>query len=339
METALKQRLVGASVIIALAVIFIPMLFDDSPDNKQPISIDIPQEPDDLKHQVISLENKKTSTNSSTSSAQSPKIEQQNSSLPATIETTETIVDISQNKHDEPDELEVTEHVAQEPAKESAIKPAQNPTKEPIKKAQKETQPAKKVINPKKKPKQKPKIAPKIEGESIYRIKLGAFSQNKNAQKLKAQIIQKGLEAHIEKDEKSNLYKVYSRQYTTLAAAENLNKKIQKLDLKLGKTTVEKISKTENTNIQAQLDTGWIVQIGIFSSKSNALKLRDKIRKKGFISFVDEILNAKNQLNYRVRIGPYATREEADSKKSAIFKAMQLKGLLKPHEKNKVVTK
>ncbi len=46
MDVALKQRLVGASVLVALGVIFIPMLLDGSPGGTRETTIDIPQPPD-----------------------------------------------------------------------------------------------------------------------------------------------------------------------------------------------------------------------------------------------------------------------------------------------------
>ncbi|HEX2237727.1 MAG TPA: hypothetical protein VHJ19_05075, partial [Gammaproteobacteria bacterium] len=47
METSLKQRLIGAAVIVALAVIFIPMLFDNA-ERKKPATLDmsVPPEPE-----------------------------------------------------------------------------------------------------------------------------------------------------------------------------------------------------------------------------------------------------------------------------------------------------
>ncbi len=46
METTLKQRLIGAAVIIALAVIFVPMILDGSGQRKSvAINIDVPPEP------------------------------------------------------------------------------------------------------------------------------------------------------------------------------------------------------------------------------------------------------------------------------------------------------
>ncbi len=46
METTLKQRLIGAAVIIALAVIFVPMILDGSGQRESvAINIDVPPEP------------------------------------------------------------------------------------------------------------------------------------------------------------------------------------------------------------------------------------------------------------------------------------------------------
>lgn len=48
METSLKQRLIGAALLIALAVIFIPMLFDGAEREEQPVTLDmdVPPKPE-----------------------------------------------------------------------------------------------------------------------------------------------------------------------------------------------------------------------------------------------------------------------------------------------------
>ena len=49
MERSLKERLVGAAVLVILAVIFIPMLFNDTPGNEPVITeSNIPPKPDDI---------------------------------------------------------------------------------------------------------------------------------------------------------------------------------------------------------------------------------------------------------------------------------------------------
>lgn len=49
MERSLKERLVGAAVLVILAVIFIPMLFDDTQETEPVITAtNIPPKPDDM---------------------------------------------------------------------------------------------------------------------------------------------------------------------------------------------------------------------------------------------------------------------------------------------------
>lgn len=56
MDEQLKQRLIGASIIVAFAVIFVPMLFDKKPDEPSSAAIaEIPPMPKDLEEQPIEL--------------------------------------------------------------------------------------------------------------------------------------------------------------------------------------------------------------------------------------------------------------------------------------------
>ena len=47
----------------------------------------------------------------------------------------------------------------------------------------------------------------------------------------------------------------------------------------------------------------WIVQVGSFSSERNALVLRDKLRKDGFVTQVEKA-RGEGKTHYRVRVGP-----------------------------------
>ena len=324
-ELALKQRLVGASVIIALVVIFVPMIFDDGIGNRnQTISIEIPGEPEDLKHKVISIDSRTTPAGNNKSDDQSADVVRKEP-----IKKHETIIDMVDNS------------VSANKDKVTVINEKQASKIIPVTKPNHEKQPDPKeieVVDIKKDKTVSKNPSPKKSGaEKAYRVKLGSFSQQKNAQQLKAKIINTGLKAIVEKDKNKNLYKVYSQQFELLVDAEKLSKKLQEQNFNIGKPSIETLNAESMQAAEIQLDTGWIVQIGSFSSKTNSMKLRDKIRDKGFVTFVDEISNSKKQILYRVRIGPYATREEAQLEKSNIKKKMNLNGLLKPHEKQKVI--
>lgn len=75
---------------------------------------------------------------------------------------------------------------------------------------------------------------------------------------------------------------------------------------------------------------GWVVQVGTFSNKENAHKLRDDIRKKKHHAFVEkQDINGKT--NFRVRVGPFITRKAADAMKDRLAKSMKLKGYVVKH--------
>lgn len=323
MEPALKQRLVGASVIIALAVIFIPMMFDDSNRSEnQSISIDIPEEPSDLKNKIIAIDGQANdSSNNNDGEASENLLIQEQTPI---IEKQETIIDLVDNSAKitkEEDNEEIPAEVKPVDVKPIVIKPIVT-TSEPQPLAKEPTIQVQDITE---------------SDEKKYRVKFGVFSQQKNAQQLKAKIIHNGMDAIVEKDPATGMYKVYSKNYSIRSNAEIINGKISKFNLKLGKTSIEELNKEAIDDAELLLDTGWIVQIGIFSSKENSIKLRNKIRNKGFVCFVDEIMNSNNQNLYRVRIGPFAERDEADAAKTNIKKKMDLKGLIKPHEQQKVV--
>lgn len=77
----------------------------------------------------------------------------------------------------------------------------------------------------------------------------------------------------------------------------------------------------------AQDSTAWVVQVGSFSNSANALKLRDKLRAKGFTAFVEKLEN-DGTIAYRVRVGPELKREIAESLRDKLQNRMKLKGIV-----------
>lgn len=73
--------------------------------------------------------------------------------------------------------------------------------------------------------------------------------------------------------------------------------------------------------------TGWVVQVGSFSRKSNAEKLRDKLRKMGMASFVASG-QSKGKAIYRVRVGPEIDRADAEKIQASIKAKTKLNGLV-----------
>jgi len=73
--------------------------------------------------------------------------------------------------------------------------------------------------------------------------------------------------------------------------------------------------------------TAWVVQLGSFSSKVNADKLKLKLRKSGFPAFVEPLEQNKKTV-YRVRVGPELLRADADAILKKIKKNMKLDGIV-----------
>lgn len=102
-------------------------------------------------------------------------------------------------------------------------------------------------------------------------------------------------------------------------------------------TTQPAASETQASNqaaTEASPDTnlsGWVVQLGSFAKKRNALELRDKARANGFAAFVEAYSTANGQ-RYRVRVGPELTVENANKVKQDIKNKMGIDGLVLRHK-------
>ncbi len=74
----------------------------------------------------------------------------------------------------------------------------------------------------------------------------------------------------------------------------------------------------------------WAVQVGSFSNRKNALRLRDKLRAKGYAAFVEKLSTA-SKVVYRVRVGPEVKRNDAVALQKELQNKMKLKGLVVRH--------
>lgn len=71
----------------------------------------------------------------------------------------------------------------------------------------------------------------------------------------------------------------------------------------------------------------WLVQLASFGQQDNAIELRDSIRDKGDSAFVDKRTVDGKDI-WRVRIGPYAKKDEANRALARLEKSNNLKGLV-----------
>ena len=76
--------------------------------------------------------------------------------------------------------------------------------------------------------------------------------------------------------------------------------------------------------------TGFAVQLGAFSNPSDANALRDRARGAGFSAFVEQVRTDKGTLS-RVRVGPVANRADADRLKAQVGSKIGVDGMVRPH--------
>lgn len=81
----------------------------------------------------------------------------------------------------------------------------------------------------------------------------------------------------------------------------------------------------ENKPVQSGPLGSWVVQMGSFSSEQNALRLRDKLRKNGFTTQVEKA-RIDGKPRFRVRVGPFLERAEAEQSRKQIQDKLTLKG-------------
>jgi len=74
----------------------------------------------------------------------------------------------------------------------------------------------------------------------------------------------------------------------------------------------------------------WVVQVGSFGKRANALALEKKLRAAKFPAFVEYVKNRDGSV-YRVRVGPEVNRDKSEATLQAINKKLKIKGVVLNH--------
>ena len=73
--------------------------------------------------------------------------------------------------------------------------------------------------------------------------------------------------------------------------------------------------------------TAWAIQLGSFSSAKNAMALRDRLRKKGYVAFIESAKVNGKEIT-RVFVGPYLARKRAEELVKKLQAETELKGMV-----------
>ena len=96
------------------------------------------------------------------------------------------------------------------------------------------------------------------------------------------------------------------------------------LKLKFFENFIIKCIKKFNKAITGSGDQGnWMVQVGAFGNRNNALNLKEKMTKSGYIVSISKLASSKRTL-FAVRVGPFEHRQTAKNKGQELNKHFRL---------------
>ncbi len=135
-------------------------------------------------------------------------------------------------------------------------------------------------------------------------------------------------EMRIPVDERSAPLSVVEKSTASSRQAGSRQPKSSKLKTgRSGQSVSSVAAQKRNVPVTSAIQA-WAVQVGSFKQRGNAFKLRDKLRKKKYKTFVEGIRSSNAKLIYRVRLGPYIRRAEAEQARANLLMRQKIKGLL-----------
>lgn len=311
----MNTRLLGAAVIVALAILFVPMFIPSkSPSTStsdQSVSLTIPPAPDsNLQTKTMSLSGQPAGAASSVAPATTVA---PNANGLATV-------NIASNRPQNPS-------TAATPAIPTPVQPTPQPAQPAI-----PTPPAANVaantpaIAPQPAP---PALPPATAARGIYAVNLSAYAPD-GANRLMQRVRALGYPAHGEPIQRAGktLTLVSAGPFETRATAEAARLKISQA-IPGAPARLEAGASTPQGDVPAIAGPAkagaWAVQVAAMGSQADALALRDKLRANGFDGFVDSV-NAGGRQLWRVRAGPQTQRSDAVSLRDQIKAKLGLDG-------------
>jgi cell division septation protein DedD len=346
----LKTRLLGAAVLIALAVLFVPMFFSSTPpasSGDESVSLAIPPAPDrDLQTKTMSL-TPGVAPASSTATAPKPAVIGQ-AATPAGSDQLAT-VNIGSSR---PRDVETDAAAGQKPEPTTVTRPGSTPSQPvipaqttpsaPVKPAAGQpvipAQTAKAAADTAKASAPVPVPVPAAEPASPaataahgqFSLNLSAYASSASAQSLMQRVRGMGYPVSsraINQGGKA-LTLVTAGPFESRAAAEAARLKITQTipgapaRLESGASTPSRddpppaapaapAAAPAAAAAKAPARAGgWAVQVAAVASQADANALRDKLRANGFDGYVDTV-NAGGKQLWRVRAGPQTQRDDA----------------------------
>lgn len=315
MDIALKQRLVGASVLIALAVIVLPMLLGGRPEERAQGAqkIELPPEPAELDFQTRRYP-----------LGEMPSVAQREPDPePIADAGAPAATGVTAPQAPAESAAGAVTHVEIQPraSVDALAESGERPEPEPVAAAPASQQPATPVA-----------AAGDAGSDSAerYVVQVASFGSVANAQRLADALRGQGytvLSDTVSSDV-GTLHRVRVGPFGTEAEASATVARVadQIADVKPRVVDLQP-EKTAQVTTPSDPLVRWVVQVGSFGSADNADALIGRLRGEGFSAYREAVSTGEATI-YRVRVGPFVERDEAIRVDEKIAERLSLDGVV-----------
>ena len=305
MDKALKQRLVGASVLIILAVIILPMILSGSSDRLKQESrqIELPPKPEELSIETrrfpVGVPNKP-----------SPALEQEAAQVgkvvvPVNTELADSTAAQVAMAEDSASNATVDDMGTSGDLGEEKVPSSNVEVKPPVTSITLSSgRPENLDID---------ETAESPAGTPRYLVQVGSFSSERNANELAGLLKSDGFPVLMDVVDRiaGRLHRVRVGPYAQRSEADTVVSSINSKDQNLTPRVVD-LRPADSAPVSTPADplVRWVVQVGSFSSSKSAEALVAELRLSGLTVFSEKVTSASGSV-YKVRIGPELDREKA----------------------------
>ena len=300
MDPALKQRLVGAGVLVALAVIFLPMLVQGpAPDSGvADVSLDVPDAPaGDFETRDLPLVDLEAGADGGVVDMPAPEAPAETLPQPQTETQAQPEPAQAEPAASEPSPL---------PSDAGEMYPAATAGGNyAVSYGSYSTVAAADAAVASLRSSQLPgyREAARVDGRTLQRVRIGPFASHADAEAARQRVSRAG---------------------------RHQDARVIVLDAGSEVATAGKAEAPKPAAKPAAADVGFAVQLGAFARKADADKLRDRARSLGFSAFTETVATDKGDL-VRVRLGPVSTRAEAERLQAQAKAKLAMAGVVRPH--------
>ena len=341
MDQALKQRLIGAAVLVALAVIFVPLLLD-VPEQAPPAStlpLEMPPTPDaPLQTREIQLDLPGQSATAPSPSASSAGSAADNP--PASDDPNRVVaVDAVQAAPPpvEPDAAQVSETARETPRDTPRDTPPPSQTSPPPAASANVVSTAERSppsvtappvpATPPAPPSASAPVASSVDGRFL--INLGSFGNRENAAGLRQRLQARGVNVLVDEVSLSSgsAQRLRAGPYRSRGEAESALLLLSRAEPGNAFAVVELDAQEATASVARG---AFAVQVGALKDETEANALRDRIRKAGYAAYVARAQTDAGVL-WRVRAGPELDRARALRVRDELKVKLQLDGMVVAH--------